>query len=175
MENRWYVVQTKSMQELLALVELRKQGFKVFYPTYTDPKQYKHSKFLEKRLPLFPSYVFVRMDVVKDNWRLINGTRGVSTLVGFTDSFVTPLPIGCIEKLIERADENGNFSVLERAVEQIIDFKPNMELVVDGTAYKGLVGTYCNHSENRVTLLLALLGNNIRVSLPLDAVRPHKM
>lgn len=170
MGRRWYVVQTKSDGERLAENELRKQNFTVFNPTYVD--------FVERRSAvtrvvksLFPTYIFVEFDFEVDPWRKINYTRGCFGLVGCGEEFASPVPVGCVEDLIDRQDEAGNIK-LEEAVQMVTEFKEGMEIGIRGENYVGMTGTYCFHTKNRVTLLLALLSSKIRVTLPLDSVYP---
>lgn len=171
--KRWYVVQTKSNQETLAVQQLRNQKFNVFFPTYIHEKKNEATGTVKKRtLPFFPSYLFVEFDVKRHaRWKSINGTRGVVTLVGCTEDFLSPLPKGCVEEIMKRADERGNIR-LEEAVQQIIAFTSGMQVEILGRGLKGIVATYCNHSQNRATLLLTLLNRKIKIVLPIDAIRP---
>lgn len=169
--NRWYVVQTKSYQESTAVIELRNQGFQIFYPTYLQQSINKNSgKVTEQIRPLFPSYLFVEFDPkVHPRWKSINGTRGVVGLVGYTEEYLSPVAAGCVEEIIARIDQAGRVP-LEDVISEIIQFSPGMMLAIKTGALAGTLATYCNHSENRVTLLLTLLNQKLRVTLPLDAV-----
>lgn len=175
MSKRWYVVQTKPTQEQTAAINLRSKKFTVFSPMYIhEYRSPKTKELLSRRLPLFPSYIFVQFDITRHKrWKGINGIRGVVGLVGCTEDYLSPVKEGCIEDIIARADEKG-FIKLEEAVEQLFEFSPNMKLELKGENYQGLIGTYVSHSEKRVTLLLTLLNRNIRVILPIGAVRPAK-
>jgi transcription antitermination factor NusG len=50
--------------------------------------------------------MFVALDFERDSWRLINGTRGVASLImqGETPS---PVPEGIVEDLLDLMDEGG--------------------------------------------------------------------
>ena len=58
------------------------------------------------RMPLFPSYVFVRLDLERDRWRSVNGTYGVARLV-MADGRPVPVPKGVVKSLLDLRDANG--------------------------------------------------------------------
>lgn len=168
--KRWYVVQTKYNQELLAVENLRNQNFETFFPVYQKKRQDKKSGIIfDQTLPLFPSYVFVKFDVEGCRWLKIASTRGVKSFVGYTDDYLSPLPQGCVEEIIARADQSGVVPIVP-VFEDLLKFTPNMKLKIKNGSLAGLVGTYCNHSGNRVVLLLTLLNQKTRVSLPIHTV-----
>lgn len=171
--RRWYVVQVKSNQEALAGLELKEQGFRTFCPKYikTTPRPAPAITKL-KATPLFSGYLFVQFDIKKAvNWPAINGTRGVIGLVGFSGKYLTPIPKGCVEALIKRTDKKG-FLQLEDAVSRVMAFTAGMAVLITEGTFKGQLATYCNHSANRVTLLIALLGKPLNVILTKDAIAP---
>lgn len=171
--KRWYAVQTKAYQEALAYQELRNQNFSVYYPTYMEErKRTKDGSIFYKEFPLFPSYMFVQFDVKRNKrWRSIQYTRGVQALVGCTETYLSPLPKGCIEEIMARTGATGHVN-LETAVAQLLEFTPNMKLIINRDAFAGHEATYCKHSGNRVTLLMTLLNRPVRLILPIDAVSP---
>jgi transcription elongation factor/antiterminator RfaH len=94
---RWYVVQTAARGEALALRHLANQAFETFCPRVRRTRRHAR-KFTTALEPLFPGYVFVRLDVGRQPWRSINGTAGVVRLV--TDAAgPLPLPDGLIEQV----------------------------------------------------------------------------
>lgn len=171
MTKRWYVVKTKSNSESTVVKSLINEGFKAYNPTYT--REVPKKGYADRRmiLPLFPSYVFVQFDFDNDRWYFINKLKGVLGIVGNTESFIPPVREGCIEELIARSDDTGNIQI-ETAVRQLIEFKEGMTFKLKSETYGGIIGTYCNHSEKRVTLLLTLLNRKIKVDLPIEAVVP---
>lgn len=169
--KRWYAIQTKSHQEAVAIQHLKDQRFNTFFPKYMKKEQTKRTGTVYLRpTALFPSYVFVEFDVTRNRrWQTINGTKGVVCLVGYLDDYLSPLPIGCVEEIMQRADRKG-FVQLEATLPEIIQFSPEMQLTINRGSLQGTVATYCNHSDNRVTLLLALLNQKVKIELPIDAV-----
>lgn len=170
---RWYVVQTKPGKETLAAYRLRLQNFEVFYPTFIK-KTLGRGKALSLVLPLFPSYMFVKFDItVNPHWKSINGTRGVQGLVGCTEDFCSPVKKGCIEEIMERVGETGHIT-FETEKAQPIEFKPGIKLEILNEGLRGFIGTYCNHTKKLVTLNITLLNKEVRVVLPIEAVKAHK-
>jgi len=76
----WYVVQTHPHAEANAAAHLERQGYSVYLPRYH--KRRRHARRIEfVTAPLFPSYLFVMIDMFAQRWRSIQSTIGVSRLV----------------------------------------------------------------------------------------------
>jgi transcriptional antiterminator RfaH len=104
-ERRWYVVKTQPRREIIAAEQLQNQGFRVFFPKQV--KFLRHARRVRTGFgALFPSYLFVELDVERQRWRSVNGTRGVSYLVTQAER-PTPAPEGVIEDLIAASDKRG--------------------------------------------------------------------
>lgn len=56
-------------------------------------------------------------------------------------------------------------------MDRLLDLKPQAKLLVTKGAFAGNTVTYCNHSENRVVVLLTLLNTEAKLKLPLDSVQ----
>lgn len=104
-ERRWYVVKTLPRRELFAAEQLLNQDYRVFLPKQV--KTIRHARRVRTGFSaFFPSYLFVQLDVARERWRSINGTRGVSHIVTQGERPV-PVPAGVIEDLIAASDERG--------------------------------------------------------------------
>ena len=57
-------------------------GYDVFHPVLTL-KRKRQGKLVSVTEPLFPYYLFIRLDQVVSNWRPIRSTRGVLRLLTF--------------------------------------------------------------------------------------------
>ena len=104
-ESRWYVVQSKPRKELFASLNLENQGIQVFLPKIR--KIVRHARRSRRvEAALFPSYLFVALDLSWQRWRSVSGTFGVSHFV--TDgNRPLPAPRGLVEELISIADPAG--------------------------------------------------------------------
>lgn len=168
MEKRWFVVYTKSGYEDVVRKELEKQGFETFYPVYQVLNPHRNRAF-KRVCPLFPSYLFVSFDPETDRWRSINGTRGVLALVGSGEDFVTPVPVGCVEKLIEKRGPDGFIEIAEAIETQGLKEGEKVE-ILEGP-WLGQVATVFKSAEERVVLLLSLLSGTVRLILNPKTVR----
>src|SRR5688572_20987372 len=80
--GKWGVINTHPHKEVLAIENLRRQNFQTYCPLVR--KRIKHARREQDVLrPLFPTYVFVRTDVIAHRRRSISSTFGVRALVSF--------------------------------------------------------------------------------------------
>tara|TARA_X000000950_G_C13687720_1_gene566705 strand:- start:341 stop:829 length:489 start_codon:yes stop_codon:yes gene_type:complete len=75
----WIVVQTKSNNEIKASINLKRQGYEVFFPKIKK-SIFSFNKLKDKLRPLFPGYLFINL---KENqsWMRINSTFGVKSIL----------------------------------------------------------------------------------------------
>jgi len=112
--KRWYVIYTHAHGEDKALANLKHQGFEVFRPRYRKTR--RHARKVETVLrPMFPRYMFVELDLERDQWRSINGTFGVGCIFCQGD---VPLavPEGIVEGIRAREDEKGAVDLTPRGL-----------------------------------------------------------
>jgi transcriptional antiterminator RfaH len=164
MSGRWYVVQTRPYAEGRADVHLRRQGFTTFLPKVL--KHRRHARKIETvARPLFPGYMFVRVDTSSQGWRAIRSTIGVTALVGGENG---PVPVrdGIVESLRAQEGEDGYFRF-----PTVCKLTPGASIrVVDGI-FSSAIGFFESMSDNeRVSVLLDLLGRRVRVVLDPDSV-----
>jgi len=156
----WYVVQTKPGQTQRAAQELENQGYEIFLPRIEVEKQQrgKRVRIIE---PLFPGYVFIELSKLSSNWRPIRSTRGVSRLISFGDNPAI-VPDDAIELL--RANSH-------RKTEQTLT--PNQAVHINEGPFRHLCAVFVEYDgEQRAFLLLKLLGQWQKLSLPLEAIHP---
>lgn len=85
----WIVVNTKANNELKATVNLKRQGFEVFFPRIKK-LSFNFNKLREKIKPLFPGYIFVNLKE-NQNWLKINSTFGVKFILKFgEENYILP-------------------------------------------------------------------------------------
>jgi transcription elongation factor/antiterminator RfaH len=102
---RWYVAYSQPHREFRAQTQLAAQGFRTFLPRYR--KTVRHArKLMTVDAPFFSRYLFVAFDLRRDQWRSVNGTFGVTSLLS-DGMFPIPLPQGVIESLINCSDASG--------------------------------------------------------------------
>ena len=159
MTTRWYVVQTQTHAESKAAANLLRQEFSVYLPRYQ--KRRRHARKTEMvAAPLFPRYLFVGVDMATQRWRSIKSTFGVSNLVCNGDE-PAAVSNSVVEALQRREDESG-FVMLENRQRFTAGDKVR---VVEG-AFADCLGLFEGvRDDERVTLLLDLLGRKVRVMI----------
>ncbi|GIK98109.1 MAG: transcription antitermination protein RfaH [Alphaproteobacteria bacterium] len=159
--TRWHAAYTQIHAEARAAQELRNQGFHVFLPLCRRLR--RHARRTEAVLrPLFPRYLFVALDIERQGWRSINGTRGILHLICQGDRPVA-VPIGVVEGLRARADAAGAVPLDALAV-----LERGRPLQVTAGPFTGHTGRFESlTSDQRVVLLLEVLGRPLAVAVPL--------
>jgi transcriptional antiterminator RfaH len=162
--KRWYVAQTHVHAESKATLHLGRQGFDVYLPRYL--KQRRHARRVDTvAAPLFPRYLFVAVDMATQRWHSIRSTIGITKLVANGD-VPAVVPQAIIEGLKRREDANG-FVQLER--------RPRF---ASGDKVRVLEGAFCDYlglfegvsGQDRVAILLDLLGRKVRVVLDMEII-----
>jgi transcriptional antiterminator RfaH len=159
----WFVVRTRSRAEEKALRHLANQGFGPYLPRYRRHVRHARRNAVVLR-PLFPGYLFVRLDPSACRWRSINGTVGVQEIL--TDGDM-PLPVAdrIIDEIVAREDETGAVKLAAPTF-------------AHGQAVRLLDGPLAEinglfeemRDENRVILLVSLLGRQVRMQVPAETV-----
>lgn len=94
-EPRWYAAYTSAHHEKRVAAQMAARELDYFLPTYCSPRRWKDRR-MTLQVPLFPGYVFVRMDL-RDRLRVLQ-IPGIAKLVGF-DGRPAALPDEEIDKL----------------------------------------------------------------------------
>lgn len=159
----WYAVYTQPAKESLAAQHLRNQGFEVYLPQYQKLRRHAGRTDIVATA-LFPRYLFVGLDIERQRWRSVNGTRGVVGLVMLGEKPIA-VPQAVIDEIRGREDETGYVRLngptfrrgqALRIVEgPMTDTQAIFEEQVDG---------------NRAILLVSLLGRLVRTRMPLRQV-----
>ena len=165
--ERWHVVHTQPRGESLAITNLINQGLETYLPLHL--RRRRHARRTEwVPAPLFPSYLFVQFDVEQTRWRAIHSTFGVRYLV-CNGELPAPVPIGIVEDIRSCEDDAGVVVVSKQAPFG----KGEMVQIMTG-ALCDQVGLFdCATDNERVFVLLDLLGRRVRVRVPLDTVSAY--
>lgn len=159
---RWFAVQCLSNREFVAARQLENQGFKIFLPCRVKTRRHARRFDLVRR-PFFPGYLFVRLDLMRERWRSVNGTLGVVRLVGRGDA-PSPAPKGAIEAIRLACDD----AELMRADSDLV---PGDSVRVAFGPFADLVGRLERlDAAGRVRVLLELMGRATSVALPREQI-----
>lgn len=164
---RWYAVQCQPNREAVAAAHLINQNFEVFLPR--SQRIRRHARKIDVVLaPLFPGYLFVRLDITRDRWRCVNSTHGVSQLV-ILGGGPAAVPTPIIEELQARCDNRG-------VLDMDADLKPGQSVRILAGALRDLVGELNRQDANgRVHVLLTILGKPMSFALPRTSVVPESL
>lgn len=99
-EHAWFAVRVRTRYESLAATVLRGKGFEPFLPMYKSRRRWS-DRIKEIQLPLFPGYLFCRLD--PQNRLPVLTTPGVVQIVGVGKN---PMPldeyeIGAIQTVVK--------------------------------------------------------------------------
>jgi transcriptional antiterminator NusG len=153
----WYVVQTKPGNEHRVETNLFNQEIEVFLPLL-ETFQYSNGKMVQKIKPLFPNYLFAKLDINLHYYK-VKWTRGVNKILGNGDG---PTPIsGKVVETIKEQTGKDNLVKLEE------EWKEGDPVRINSGPFKDLVGVFQKKmSENgRVRILLNLIGVDVPVQI----------
>src|SRR5277367_5673428 len=103
--ERWFVARVLPHQENRAQFNLHRLGFRSFVPRLR--RTIRHARGLQDTLkPLFPSYIFIVIDLSKHRWRSVNGTFGVASLIMGAEQPL-PVPRGVVEALVASCENSA--------------------------------------------------------------------
>lgn len=156
----WYVVHTKPRQEQIAYDNLIRQGYSVYLPRLRALKRNRRLRCQELRLELlFPRYLFFKPGSERQSIAPVRSSLGVASIVCFGQ-----------EPAILRDDVLNSireFEIRHNAadLETISPFRSGEKvLVVDGPL-AGFEGLVSSTAQDRVIVLMQLLGHDTRVNL----------
>ena len=158
----WLVVNARPNQERIALEHLKRQDFDPYCPMVG--KLVRHARKAEiKARPLFPGYLFVRMDAGHQRWRAILSTIGVRQLVRFGDT-LGRLDDSFIEGL--RQCERDGF-----IVPPVQRFTVGQNVEINTPAFEGVIGKILAIDEaSRITVLIDMMRRSVKLKLTADNV-----
>jgi transcriptional antiterminator RfaH len=165
---RWYVVQTHPLAENKALFHLTRQDFEAYLPRYL--KRRRHARKTDwVPAPLFPRYMFLHMDTERSRWLSIHSTIGVSRLVCHGNR-PAAVPDEIIENIRDRESEAGLIDIRREAQFN----KGDAVQVMDGALCERVGLFECDTDDDRVVILLDLLGREVKVTVPIEAVAAYQ-
>ena len=164
--KHWYAIHTKPRQEEHAAEHLLRQEFEIYLPKIKQAHRYR-GKWRHRIEPLFPRYLFIRLDLGTDNVAPIRSTRGVSKLVSFSGLPAT-VPDSLIDALLQSADPDTELLHPEDAL-----FKPGATVTIVDGPLAGLEAIFKAHDgEARSIILLEFLGKTQQLKIDSNHLWP---
>lgn len=162
---RWYLIHTKPSAEALAELNLERQGYDVYLPRIAQAVL-RASRWRERIVPLFPGYLFLRLNEGEQALGPVRFTTGVVQVVRFGSRY-TAVPEHVIRDLRARADPISGLHRLNQAH----DLEPGSAVRIRTGPLDGLEGIFERVAgEDRIVVLLKLLGQSASACLPVDSI-----
>jgi transcriptional antiterminator RfaH len=159
----WFLAQFKPNCHKIAERNLRRQGFHTFLPQKEETKRAK-GKFVTQMRPLFPGYLFVALNVLRGGWRAVNSTYGVTRLVSLGQE-PTPVPCDLVSQLMLRCDREGKLLLPKLLI-------PGDDVIITKGPFADFFATIDRvTADQRVYVLMELMGAQTRVAIPADHLR----
>lgn len=158
----WYLLQTKPNAGEVAKNNLSRQGFEVFFPVIKKTSK-SGGKFVNKTIPLFPSYLFIGTLLTKISWKSVNSTSGVSKAISF-DGKYRSIRGGIVESLKSRCDEND-------VICGKTDFLTGDRVKIEKGPFADFICTVENIAHNqRVWVLIDMLQQETRAKISMGDI-----
>ena len=158
----WYAVRVRSNFENTVSTVLRGKGYQEFLPTHRSRTKTTH-KAIE--LPLFPGYVFCRLDITKRLPVMI--TPGVVNFVSFgsTPCAIPDEEIEAVQQMVRSKLPVGPWPHL----------RAGQKILIERGPLAGLEGMLVEHKGAfRIAVSISLLQRTIVAEIDNDWVRPIK-
>ena len=163
-DTAWYLAQMKPNSHVIANRNLTQQGFETFLPLQEETKRVR-DRFVTRRKPFFPGYIFVALDVKQGSWRAVNSTIGVTRLVSLGGT-PTPLPDALVSELMARCDADGKLLPPRQ-------LQPGDEVTLTKGPFADFVATVERITpDRRVWVLMEMMGAHTRLAIDAELVRP---
>ena len=152
----WSVAQTESQRESTAANFLKQNRYETYLPKITSERG--------RIVPLFPTYLFV---YVNEHWWSIRWTIGVIRVLMWDDQPAV-IPDKIVHGIMKREGNNGLVKL------------PKAPGLRAGQRVDIVRGSFAHHfaiydgmaSEDRVRVLLSLMGRSVPVTLPISDIQP---
>lgn len=158
----WFCVHAKARSERIAELHLTRQGIETYCPlAFSDRRQAKKREIE----PLFPGYLFVRLDTEHGDWHQIRKTHGVIDLIRFGD-YPAKVPDRLIDALFERETAEGVHDIHP-------DYLPGDKVrLTQGPFALYTAVVQAKTSRDRITVLIEALGGDRPITVPYPCLQP---
>lgn len=162
----WFVLYTKSHNEIKVAKGLSKIGINVYCPTITKERIWSDRK-KKIDVPLFKSYCFVELEE-KDRQKVFVIPGVVRYLYWLSKpAVVKQAEIDCIKDLLNEFDHNSL---------DIVDFKLDDSIVISSGVLHGIGGNVVNLQGSKITVKIESLNLYICIDTTkskIDILKPH--
>jgi transcriptional antiterminator RfaH len=158
-ERQWYTIYTKPQKEDLAQSQLRLKGLEAFLPKLLLPNHRKKGKRI---VPLFPNYLFARINIDSAEYGYATWSRGVKRIISF-NGIPTPIDEDIVDFLIKQTNTEGFIPARS-------NLKIGHEVRINGGPFDGLTAIVEEppNARGRVRVLLRLLNRPTKAEIPVQ-------
>lgn len=160
MQN-WYAVYVKSRHEFVTRAELCGKGLEAYVPSMRKLRNWKDRRKLVE-FPLFPGYLFARMQPSAHNFLQVLKTRGVVSLLSAELGSPTAVPdeeINSLRLLIESGCDINIYPHM----------KEGTKIFVKRGVFKGATGTIIRKQDQYMLMVnINILGRSVGVKIYAD-------
>lgn len=162
----WFAAYTKFNHEGVVKKLLKEKGINTFLPKIIVPSRRKDRKILIKR-PLFPNYLFVELDEMRENWMKVFRTPGLARICG-CNGRPTPIPDEDINSIRLFVNSDRNLFPLPY-------LHVGSRVQVISGPLTGAIGILVkeDHKRQRLVISLELMGQSVAASLFDDEIKPY--
>jgi transcription antitermination factor NusG len=160
--DSWYAIHVRNRHEKLVNLLLLQKGYETLFPSYRDRRKWS-DRIKEVELPLFPGYLFCRLDPIRT--LPIVSTPGVVSIVSRGK---TPVAVDFDEMI-----------ALQRLLASEAGVRPwsfiatGERVAIQSGPFAGLEGiVICEKKTLRLVLTITLLQRSVAVELDRQDVRP---
>ena len=153
----WYTVYSKPQKEDLAQCHLLQKGLEVFLPKLLLPSDRAARR---RVVPLFPNYLFARINVDSEEYGYVAWSPGVKRILGF-NGIPAQIENSVVEFLMNQTGSAGFIPARS-------NLKVGQEVRINGGPFDSLVGMIQAppNAKGRVRVLVNLLNQQTRVEIP---------
>ena len=159
--KNWYAAFTKPRSEDTAKYYLEHKGIEVFYPRLLLPLSSRSGRLV---VPLFPNYLFVRIDLDSPEYSQVVWCRGVKRFVSF-GGMPSAIEDNIVDFLRDQADPGGLIAAKS-------NLKVGAEVQIAKGPFKGLAGIIQEppDTKSRVKVLMSILSRQVQVDVPANYI-----
>jgi transcription elongation factor/antiterminator RfaH len=155
--RQWFAVKTKPRREFQACAILAERGIEAYVPSI--PTQKRADRGGTDREPLFPGYLFSRLQLRTPEWISARSAPGVAYFLGVAGE-PTPLPQELVETIRARAD-----SCLSQGWN--VPFQTGDQVLIENGPFAGLDAIFERSlsASGRVRVLLEIVNRLVPIDL----------
>ncbi|MCL5425594.1 MAG: transcription/translation regulatory transformer protein RfaH [Gammaproteobacteria bacterium] len=166
---KWYAIQCKGGESFRAAENLKNQGFEIFHPIIKLRKK-RQGRLQWSNEPLFPFYLFIRLDQTSSDWRPIRSTRGVAKLVSFGKN-PAQVPDDLIAAILSTQSKDSDMPPNDL-------LKSGETVSIEAGPFQGQEAIF-NHQllkqkngEKRAMILIEILNRTHQIEIPVAHIAP---